>query len=96
MGQAVGQVQKQEQRRQERHDAGIAKAQGWGALTVVGDGGLHHLFDLFLGQRTRLRDPLDVQQTPVDRPPETLELGEMSKVLADPQIGGIVDGGLGA
>jgi len=91
---AAGEMSEGGERLKDRHDAGVTEAEGRDALPG-GDRGLLELIERRLSEDAVLTESFDFQEFPIDRVPELVEIGEIGDRLADGEILGVVEGGLG-
>jgi hypothetical protein len=74
----------------------LAEFEARGFPTVWGDGRLQEPLQALLAETAVLTGPFDLQQPMVDVTGNLWEVGQVLKILADPEIQGIVDGAFGA
>jgi hypothetical protein len=55
-------------------------------LTVFCDGRLHHSLDAVAAQTAVMADAFDIQQTPIDLPPQFLRIRQVGQTLVDSKI----------
>ncbi len=73
----------------------VGKAQAGGSLTIDRDGAVDVL-EAVLGENTIVADALDLEEAAVGGKADLAQLGQVGQALADAEVVGVVDGGLGA
>ena len=94
IGESLSLYAEHHQRVEQGLGTGIAKAQRRGALPTDFDGA-YHLIESVFADGAVVRDGLDVEQTSVGLEADGAKRGQVAQVLADSEIAGVVDGGLG-
>ena len=76
-------------------DAGVAETQS-GDTLAVDDGGLGELVEDGVADDRVVADRLGVEEAPVGGEADLPQGGQVAQSFADPEVAGVVDGGLGA
>ena len=92
---ACRELPEQDQGLQQRVHAWIGKAQAGGALAPGGDRAVDGLQGVF-AEHAVVAQPLDVQEPAIGRKADRAQLRQIVQALADAEVIGVVDGGLGA
>jgi len=95
IAESVGQMQKQGERGESRHDSGIAETEPRSSLTLIGQGGLGEPLYAGFGQYAIFRDAFDFKKTTNGVTGNLFQIREVLQTFVDAEVLGVVDRAFG-